>query len=184
MRRKKQRAPTNSSNIWLLVSLLVLFFFVYQVSLIISWITLHCVPLERVWRPRGALLDSPFWLFFLAFILFGVWAVVEILASHSGKYRDRWFCFGVGLLAVACVVATLLTFRAHWEYYEVEWGNRTAPELTFQWGSMGSERSIDHWHEFLLSRQCDNPQLFERMSDAKWEALQKEFREDRGASGR
>lgn len=180
MAQPKRRALPASSNSWLILSLLLLFFFVYQISVIFSVVSLHCAPLEAVWKPAAPLLDSPFWLFVSIFIMFGVWMLVEAISSHLNGAQDRWFCSWVGVCVLACIAATLMTFRAHWEYYEVKAGHRTVPELTFQLAQMGRERHIDPWHVFLRSKQCEDPRILEDLTDEQWQTLRKAFVEQGG----
>ena len=74
---------------------------------------------------------TPFELFLAIFLLFAIWALVEVISAHTARYSDRWFCTITCTLVIACSFATMTTFKAHWEYYEVKWGVRDIQETTF-----------------------------------------------------
>ncbi len=166
----------STSNSWLLMSLLAIFFFLYQWLVIYTVVTMACTPLEEFWLAPDQLGLNPFRTFIVVFLLFGAWALAEMVSAQIGGYSDRWFCSSICFLVLVCVIAIMATFRMQWEYYEVKWGVRSHQDLTFQAFPMPDEVSIDPWGEFLAKKKCKAPHLFNDIdSEKNWKKLEKEF---------
>ncbi|WP_111640282.1 hypothetical protein [Marinimicrobium alkaliphilum] len=168
--------PADASNAWLLMSLLVVIFFLYQLILMYTVVTTSCTLLEDFWLAPDQLRINPFTAFVLVFSLFGIWALVEVVVAHIGGYSDRWICTFICSVSLVCVLATLATLRMQWEYYEVQWGVRSFQNFTFELMEMPEIIYVDPWREFLTEKMCDDPELHRRLrSEETWIELEKEF---------
>ncbi len=152
----KIRLDKSESNAWLLISLLVIVFFLYQWMIIYTVLTMPCDPLEKFWLAPNQVGIAPFYAFMVTFILLAIWATLEIIAANLSGYSDRWFCTATCSVVLLCIIAVMTTFRAQWEHYEVSWGIRSHQSLTFQVIYMPDEIKIDPGHEAFIHERCGN----------------------------
>ena len=131
MSATSQTNLAETSNTWCLVGTFAIFYFLYQWLNIYTVIALTCLPLERFWLAEAEVGLSPLEGCLLVFLLFGLWALVEIICAHINKLADRAFCTLVCVILILCVLAALATLRTQWEYHEVQRGEREQDNFTF-----------------------------------------------------
>ena len=144
-------------------------------------VTMSCNPLEDFWLSSDQSGLTPFNLFAATFLLFGLWAFVEIVASHIGNYGDKWFCTLICSLVILLVLGIMAGLRAQWEYFEVQRGVRSFKNLTFQLAEMPDKIYINPWREFLEEKRCADPEFYENLdSEEEWLQLEEEFKKGGG----
>ena len=171
--KSQARCLSVSSHAWLIVSLLVIFFFIYQVTLIYSVMTMDCTPVEQLWLAERRLGFNPFTLFTLVFVLFGLWALLECVLVQVQRTAERWGDTTLCLLALVCVLAALAALRTQWEYSEVQWGQRHHKNITFALVEMPDRIKKNQWHNFLTELRCKDQDFFQKMdSEEAWYHLE------------
>lgn len=137
---------------------------------------MRCNPLEDFWLSSDQSGLTPFSLFGGIFLLFGLWGLSEIIASHIGNYADKWFCTLMCSLVIIVVIAVMVGLRAQWEYFEVERGVRSFKNLTFQLVDMPEKIYISPWQNFLEEKRCTDPEFLNNLdSEEDWLQLEEEF---------
>jgi|GEM_PF-5004336 len=132
MLNEAHKKSSDESHTWLMVAYFLILFFLYEWMVMYTVMINGCLPMEYNWLSENKAGFSLFSVFIVVFVLFAGWMLGEIIASHIGNYRDKWFCTGIGLFVVFLVMAVLGTFRIHWEAYEVLWGERGPFEFSIQ----------------------------------------------------
>ena len=132
------RRDTNNGDAWLIVSCLVIFFFIFQWFIIYSVVTIQqCDLLSTFWLASGQDGISVFKTVCLIFGLVLLWSIIDLVRAVYLDYDDKIFSIVVFLGVFTCSVFTARTLWAQWELFQIESGLLTAEQSKFldaDWG--------------------------------------------------
>ena len=169
-----------SSNIWFVIISLLIFHFLYYYLIIHTNVVMDCMPYEEFWTWTDDSGVGLFKVFIFIFVLFGLWAILEAIIAYKKDLKDKVFCIISSALIVIYVIYLLMSFKAHWESFEVKWGQRAYEDLTFQIGYMPENPIKTSWDKFLRDKECANPHYYQELltpedHDDYWNGLLLEF---------
>jgi hypothetical protein len=103
-----------SSSSWLMVTSLLILFFMFRLYLMWSVINGTCGPFYEFWLTTQNSLN-PYFMFYLNFALIGLWAALEFslvfFKLKQAKPGDKL----IYTLIIGCVLCLLYVFNAKWE---------------------------------------------------------------------
>lgn len=152
-----------SSNIWIVIISLLIFHFLYFYLHIHTTVVLDCMPYEEFWTWTDESGVGIFKIFILIFLLFAIWATLEMIVAHKRDLKDKKFCTISSILILIYIVYLMMSFKAHWESFEVKWGKRNYQDITFQFTPFPEISSQTPWDKFLDKRDCIDPRYYRNL---------------------
>jgi len=115
------------------------------------------MPYEEFWTWTDESNIGVFKLFIFIFLLFGLWTLLEMIVANKRDLKDKKFCTISSILILIYVVYLMMSFKAHWESFEIKWGKRNYQDFTFKLGHFPENPIKTSWDQFLSDRDCINP---------------------------
>lgn len=132
------RKEITNGDAWLIVSCLVIFFFIFQWLIIYSIVTIQqCDLLAAFWLASGQDGIGVFKTVCLIFGLVLLWSTIDLVRAVCLNYDDKVLSIVVFLGVFTCSVFTARTLWAQWELFQVERGLLVAEQSVFlnaDWG--------------------------------------------------
>ncbi len=169
-----------SSNIWIVIISLLIFHFLYYYLIIHTTRVLDCMPYEEFWTWTDEFGIGLFKIFIFIFFLYAFWAILEAIIAYKRDLKDKVFCTISSSLIVVYVIYLMLSFKVHWELFEVKWGQRDYQDISFTFGYMPEIRFQTSWDKFIRDNECRNPYYYRDLLTPKdhddyWSGLLLEF---------
>lgn len=160
-----------------MICCIAIFFLCFQLIQIFVIVTAKCYQSFEFWIDSRAFGFNPFSLSSLTFILFIVWAFVELLISFNFDSSSKWRDITPFLLVVICSVGSLAVLKTQYEFFEISWKERSAKQYTFPMLNFPDDKWVDPWREFIKDKECSEPgfdcKKVESLED--YEKLEQEF---------
>ncbi len=118
---------------------------------------MDCMPYEEFWTWKDESGVGLFKIFILIFSLFALWTILEIIIANKCGLEDKRFCTFSGILILIYVAYLMMSFKAHWETFEVKWGKRNYQDITFQFKPFPENPIKTSWDKYLSDRNCTDP---------------------------
>ncbi len=176
MRKKKHKSSlSETSNAWLLLSLFLIVFFLYQYMHMNTVNTLKNYHYELFWFDSEATGASSLSQFYLIFILFGLWAVMELYSSIKLNHSDKIFCTITCLSVLVIIGFIQVMHNKEIDYFQHEFRLRSAKPLTFRLNTIPYIPFFSEWDKFKLDKKIKKYNFFECFSEKNWSDLKQEF---------
>lgn len=108
---------------WLIMSCLVIFFFIFQWLVIYSVVTIsYCHDLAKVWMVKNQDGLNLLYIVWGTFILFFLWSLADVFRAIYLNYGDRMLSVVVFLLVAAFTVYVSMALKGLWEITQIEQG--------------------------------------------------------------
>jgi hypothetical protein len=125
------------------------------------------MPYEEFWTWTDESGLGLFKMFILIFLLIGIWTILEMIAAHKRDLTDKRFCTISSIIILIYIVYLMMSFKAHWESFEVKWGERNYQDMTFKFGYMPKNPIKTSWDKFLYDRNCTDPHYYRKLKTPK-----------------
>jgi len=120
------------SNIWYVVCLLLIYFFLFQhVHIFIIATTDRCTPHTEFWFALNGF-TNVYWQSLSIFILFFVWSALETVRAWIFSYKDKISCIIVSVMVLACNVIVSVGAWVQVESYKVMYEGKPYSEYKFK----------------------------------------------------
>lgn len=180
------RIEKEASDSLLIVTCLVIFFFIFQWLEIYSVVTvMQCSKISEFWLGTTQDGFNPFTASIAIFSLILIWSVVDASRAIYLNYSDKVVSIVVCATIVLCSIYTARSLWAQWEYFEISWGV-LEPEnsifLNVEKSRLARFSRHDAWQDFLHNKRCQDPfRSLNIDSESDWKKLEQEFVSQGGA---
>lgn len=179
------KTNTETSNIWYILIIILIFHFLYYYLIIHTNLVLNCSTYDEFWFSANYSQLELIRVFLIIFLLFALWIMAEIYSSFKSKTKDRKFCYITGSLLLIYIAYLLISFKAFYEYHEIKNNERKYENFTFQIYSMLPNPIKNSWDKFVWEKQCKNPDYYRNFRSPEdvemyWENLLTEYLENGG----
>jgi len=174
----KKIKETNAESItWVIFTVLIIIFFIFQWHVIYTLVTNSCDRFANIWlsdRDVGfTVYELTFWIFFLI----GVLSLIELIKGVAGLVSDRKLCISINSLILVCVVACCYTQYRLIDYMQLEWSKKEYSYVYLP-PHIKSLKANKVYRSFRHAKHCrgETPHRYpQTVEDA--ERLRKEFQE-------
>ncbi|MCV6620773.1 MAG: hypothetical protein OIF51_03365 [Cellvibrionaceae bacterium] len=152
--KRKLRIRKDESHTWLIVSVLVIVFFIYQWQLIYMIVTDSCKLFNSYWLNYGHGIYSPLGLTFLSFFLIAGLSAIELMRAICNLVSDKYFSVLVNSAIIVCALSCMAIQFRQLEYMQVQWDKKRYAEA-FSPAPFGSYRQYMEFLDFQADQFCD-----------------------------
>ncbi len=113
--------------------------------------------------------------FYIIFLLFGLWAVIEIFVAIKLSFSDKKFCIIVCVSIIFSLVAVQKIFLEHSKFVKYDFYSRTSKPPNFRLNAIPEIQFFSEWDKFKLEKKLNNRDYFQCFDRQHWEKLKQEF---------
>jgi len=151
----KPRRKNPISNTWLVLSILIIFFSLFQLNHLYSILSNNeCKVISEYWLSPGHNGLSVYPTTLAIFILIGAWSCIEFLRGIFDQVVDKYFSIAVNFMAVIFIMYCTYAMSIQWKYFELV-QDRVSSSFIFSPPYIDSWEAHTAYDNFVIKKYCD-----------------------------